>query len=55
VGGVQTGTNSAAVPGSQSYTYGGFRDIPLTIYGTSPYVENLYRPLSLTLYYQLKL
>jgi hypothetical protein len=53
VGGVQTGTNAAAVPGSQSYVYGGFRDVPLSIYGTSPYVENLYRPLSLTLYYQL--
>lgn len=53
VGGVQTGTNAAATPGSLSYTYGGFRNVPGQIYGTSPYVENLYRPLSLTLYYQL--
>jgi Carboxypeptidase regulatory-like domain/TonB dependent receptor len=53
VGGVQTGTNSAATPGTSSYVYGGFRDIPGQIHGTSPYVQNLYRPLSLTLYYQL--
>ncbi len=53
VGGVQTGTTAAATPGSLSYTYGGFRNVPGIIYGTSPYVENLYRPLSLTLYYQL--
>jgi Carboxypeptidase regulatory-like domain/TonB dependent receptor len=53
VGGVQTGTSASATPGSQSYTYGGFRNIPGQIYSTSPYVENLFRPLSLTLYYQL--
>ncbi len=55
VAGLQTGTSNAAVPGSLSYVYGGFRNVPTQIYGNQAYVENLNRPLNLTLYYQLHL
>jgi hypothetical protein len=62
IGGIQTGATNAAIPGTVTYQYGGFRNIPTQIYGTSAYVlpigslgSNINKPLTLRAYYQLSL
>ena len=66
IGGPQTGQTSAALPGTTTYQYGGFRNIPSVIYGQNAYIEPIgvldgasspdySRPLTLRLYYQLAL
>jgi hypothetical protein len=68
IGGPQTGQTSAAIPGTVTYAYGGFRNIPNYIYGQSAYVlpigvpsagvpsaPDLNRPLTFRAYYQLSL
>jgi hypothetical protein len=70
IAGPLTGQTNAAIPGSVTYTYGGFRNIPPFLYGQSAYVlpvglttsgtrtaanQNVYQPLSFRAYYQLSL
>jgi hypothetical protein len=55
IGGPQTATTGAATPGSTTYVYGGFRNIPFDAYGNSPYIELPNRPLTYRLYYQVAL
>jgi hypothetical protein len=65
IAGPQTGQTSAAIPGTVTYAYGGFRNIPNYIYGQSAYVlplgapgvnaPDLSRPLTFRAYYQLSL
>jgi hypothetical protein len=66
IGGVQTGQTSAAIPGTTTYAYGGFRNIPGFMYGQRAYIEPIgvldgastsdySRPLTLRAYYQLAL
>lgn len=66
IGGVQTGTTNAAIPGTATYQYGGFRNIPNFMYGQNAYIEPIgildgastsdySKPLTLRVYYQLAL
>jgi hypothetical protein len=64
IAGPSTGQTAAAVPGSLTYNYGGFRNIPSFINGQSAYVlpigvlttnVDANRPLTLRAYYQLSL
>ena len=62
IAGAQTGQTSAAIPGTLTYAYGGFRNIPNYIYGQSAYVlpfgqigSNVNTPLTFRAYYQLSL
>jgi hypothetical protein len=62
IAGAQTGQTSAAIPGTLTYSYGGFRNIPNYIYGQSAYVlplgqigSNVNIPLTFRAYYQLSL
>ena len=55
VGGPQTATTSPATPGTPTYTYGGFRNIPLDAYGNHQFIELPLKPLTYRLYYQVRL
>jgi hypothetical protein len=65
--GPQTGQTNNAIPGTVTYEYGGFRNVPNFIYGNQAYIEpigyvggttvdpNFSQPLTVRVYYQLKL
>jgi len=66
IGGPQTGQTAAAIPGSTTYQYGGFRNVPSYMYGQTAYIEPIgvldgasaadySRPLTFRVYYQLAL
>jgi hypothetical protein len=67
IAGPNTGQTASAIPGSLTYQYGGFRNIPGFIYGQSAYVlpfglltktpagADTARPLTFRAYYQLSL
>jgi hypothetical protein len=62
IAGAQTGQTNAAIPGTITYQYGGFRNIPSSIDGQAAYVlpigslgANINHPLTFRAYYQLSL
>jgi hypothetical protein len=55
VAGPATGTTNAAVPGSLTYTYGGFRNIPIDVGGNGAFIRLPTAPVSFRLYFQRSL